>query len=78
MSGDKKSGKEDLEKLTEKHQQIQTGIKNLQNIEEGIFKNLEKAKKTQGSQTEQQELLNHITKLSAVREQLFKDLKNGI
>ena len=75
MSGDKKSGKEDLEKLTEKHQQIQTGIKNLQNIEEGIFKNLEKAKKTQGSQTEQQELLNHITKLSAVREQLFKDLK---
>ena len=75
MSGGQKSEKEQLEKLTEKHQQIQTGIKNLQNIEEGIFKNLEKAKKTQGSQTEQQELLNHITQLSSVREQLFKDLK---
>ena len=76
MSAGQKSGKEQLEKLTEKHQQIQTGIKNLQNIEEGIFKNLEKAKKTQGSQTEQQELLNHITQLSSVREQLFKDLKS--
>ena len=72
---DKNSDKEQLEKLTEKHQQIQSGIKNLQNIEEGLFKNLEKAKKTQGTQSEQQELLNHISKLSAVREQLFKDLK---
>ena len=45
MSAGQNSEKEQLEKLTEKHQQIQTGIKNLQNIEEGIFKNLEKAKK---------------------------------
>ena len=75
MNIDKNSNKEQLEKLTEKHQQIQSGIKNLQNIEEGLFKNLEKAKKTQGTQTEQQELLNHISKLSAVREQLFRDLK---
>jgi len=75
MDINKNTDKEQLEKLTEKHQQIQSGIKNLQNIEEGLFKNLEKAKKTQGSQSEQQELLNHIGKLSAVREQLFKDLK---
>ena len=75
MSSGEKAQKEQLEKLTEKHQQIQTGIKNLQQVEEGIFKNLEKAKKTQGSQTEQQELMNHITQLSSVRSQLFKDLK---
>ena len=39
MNIDKNSDKEQLEKLTEKHQQIQSGIKNLQNIEEGLFKN---------------------------------------
>ena len=34
-----------VEKLAEKHQQTQTAIKNLQNIEEKLFNNLEEAKK---------------------------------
>ena len=34
-----------VEKLTEKHQQTQSAIKNLQKVEEGIFANLEKLKK---------------------------------
>ena len=72
MSSGEKAQKEQLEKLTEKHQQIQTGINYLEHVEEGIFKNFEKAKKTQGSQTEQQELMNHITQLSSVRHNYLK------
>jgi hypothetical protein len=63
------------EKLTEKHTQTQSAIKNLQQIEETMHKNLKQAKVSQNPAGEQQELLGHIGKLSAIRENLFKDLK---
>lgn len=66
-----------IEKLSEKHQQTQGAIKNLQQIEQGLFKNLEEAKRSgKGGKAGQRELLSHISKLSAVRSNLFKDLKN--
>ena len=63
-----------VEKLTEKHQQTQSAIKNLQKVEEGIFANLEKLKKG-GKKSEKKKLLEHINNLSIIRENLFKDLK---
>ena len=71
MSDDDKN----YEKLTEKHTQTQSAIKNLQQIEERMHKNLKQAKVAQNPAGEQQELLGHIGKLSAIRENLFKDLK---
>lgn len=71
MSDDDKN----YEKLTEKHTQTQSAIKNLQQIEERMHKNLKQAKTAQNPAGEQQELLSHIGKLSAIRENLFKDLK---
>ena len=61
-----------VEKLTEKHQQTQSAIKNLQKVEEGIFANLEKLKKG-GKKSEKKKLLEHINNLSIIRENLFKD-----
>jgi len=71
MSDDDKN----YEKLTEKHIQTQSAIKNLQQIEERMHKNLKQSKIAQNPAGEQQELLGHIGKLSAIRENLFKDLK---
>ena len=71
MSDDDKN----YEKLTEKHIQTQSAIKNLQQIEETMHKNLKQSKIAQNPAGEQQELLGHIGKLSAIRENLFKDLK---
>jgi hypothetical protein len=64
-----------VEKLTEKHQQTQSAIKNLQKVEEGIFANLEKLKKGGKDKSEKKKLLEHINNLSIIRENLFKDLK---
>ena len=61
-----------IELLNEKHQQVQSSIKNLQTIEKGLFKNLEQQKKGDN----QKQILDHISQLSSVRENLFKDLKN--
>ena len=69
------SNNNNLEKLTEKHQQTQLAIKNLQKIEEGLFKNLESLQKPE-NENDKKALLEHINDLSTVRTTLWDDLKS--
>jgi hypothetical protein len=65
-----------INKLQEKHDQVISNIKQLQDTEKFLFQDLETINNNSGSVEDQETLINKINEISQIRLGLFKQLNN--